>query len=153
MRFGGGFARFGEGLTDETPQSRAALEIQCCEVDGAFCEVGGLSTMEQQKYPQDEEQNEYRYISPSWIDAIAHGLTAGAKKHPGETWKTIPSDEHLSRAMRHINLYRLGDRSEPHIINASMRLMMAFCTAGNEEVMDALGLSYEKEEKRDEADS
>ena len=81
--------------------------------------------MEQQKYPQDEEQNEYRYISPSWVDAIACGLTAGAKKHPGETWKTIPPDEHLSRAMRHINLYRLGDRSEPHIINASMRCMMA----------------------------
>ena len=81
--------------------------------------------MEQQKYPQDEEQNEYRYISPSWVDAIACGLTAGAKKHPGETWKTITPDEHLSRAMCHINLYRLGDRSEPHIINASMRCMMA----------------------------
>ena len=47
--------------------------------------------------------------------------------------------------MRHINLYRMGDRTEPHIINASMRLMMAFCTAKNEEVMDALGLSYERE--------
>nr|DAS84414.1 MAG TPA: hypothetical protein [Caudoviricetes sp.] len=118
-----------------------------------FCEVGGLSTMEQQKYPQDEEQNEYRYISPSWVDAIACGLTAGAKKHPGETWKTIPPDEHLSRAMRHINLYRMGDRTEPHIINASMRLMMAFCTTRNEEVMDALGFSYEEEVKWDEADS
>ena len=47
--------------------------------------------------------------------------------------------------MRHINLYRMGDRTEPHIINASMRLMMAFCTAKNEEVMDTLGLSYERE--------
>ena len=46
--------------------------------------------------------------------------------------------------MRHINLYRMGDRTEPHIINASMRLMMAFCTTRNEEVMDALGLSYER---------
>ena len=46
-----------------------------------------------------------------------------------------------------------GDRTEPHIINASMRLMMAFCTAKNEEVMDTLGLSYEKEVKRDEADT
>ena len=109
--------------------------------------------MEEQKYPQDEEKNEYRYISPSWLDEIARGLTAGAKKHPGETWRTIPSDEHLSRAMRHINLYRMGDRTEPHIINASMRLMMAFCTTRNDEVMDALGLGYEKEEKRDEENS
>ena len=102
--------------------------------------------MEEQKYPQDEEQNEYRYISAAWLDEIAKGLTKGAVKHPGETWRTIPSDEHLSRAMRHINLYRMGDRTEPHIINASMRLMMAFCTMRNEEVMDALGFSYEKEE-------
>lgn len=109
--------------------------------------------MAEQKYPQDEEQNEYRYISASWLDEIAKGLTKGAAKHPGETWRTIPSDEHLSRAMRHINLYRLGDRTEPHIINASMRLMMAFCTTRNEEVMDALGFSYEEEVKRDEADT
>lgn len=109
--------------------------------------------MADQKYPQDEEKNEYRYISPSWLDEIARGLTAGAEKHPGETWRIIPSDEHLSRAIRHINLYRMGDRTEPHIINASMRLMMAFCTTRNEEVMDMLGLSYEKEEKRDEANS
>ena len=109
--------------------------------------------MADQKYPQDEEKNEYRYISPSWLDEIARGLTAGAEKHPGETWRIIPSDEHLSRAMRHINLYRMGDRTEPHIINASMRLMMAFCTTRNEEVMDALGLSYEEEVKLDEADS
>ena len=33
--------------------------------------------MAEQKYPQDEEKNEYRYISPSWLDEIARGLTAG----------------------------------------------------------------------------
>lgn len=77
-------------------------------------------------YPQDQEANEYRYISPAWLDAIAEGLTKGAAKHPGETWRSIPAEEHLARAMRHINLYRMGDRSEPHIINASMRVMMAF---------------------------
>jgi len=41
--------------------------------------------MEEQKYPQDEEKNEYRYISASWLDEIAKGLTKGAAKHPGET--------------------------------------------------------------------
>jgi len=80
-------------------------------------------------YPQDQEENEYRYISPAWLDEIAKGLTAGAVKHPGETWRSIPCEEHLARAMRHINLYRMGDRSEPHLINASMRLMMATETA------------------------
>lgn len=83
-------------------------------------------------FPQDTEKNEYRYINALWLDEIATGLTAGAVKHPGETWKTIPTDEHLARAMRHINLYRMGDRSEPHLINASMRLMMAYATSKNE---------------------
>lgn len=79
-------------------------------------------------YPQDEEPNEYRYLSPSWIDDIAEGLTAGAKKHPGETWRQIPRREHLFRAMRHIVMCLAGDNREQHIINASMRLMMAYET-------------------------
>ena len=89
---------------------------------------------DEQQYPQDTEKNEYRYLSPSWLDNVAEGLTAGAIKHPNETWRQIPADEHLARAMRHINLYRKGYRSEPHIINASMRLMMAFETMENQEV-------------------
>lgn len=80
-------------------------------------------------YPQDEEQNEYRYIHFAWLDEIAMGLTAGAKKHPGETWREIPSEEHVSRAIRHLSMHLTGDSSEPHLIRASMRYMMAFATA------------------------
>lgn len=87
---------------------------------------------EMNKFPQDSEPNEYRFIQPMWLDKVARGLTAGAVKHPGETWKTIPTNEHLARAMRHINLYLMGDRSEDHITNASMRLMMASATSANE---------------------
>jgi len=81
------------------------------------------------KYPQDEEKNEYRYISPEWLDAVARGLTAGAVKHPGETWREIPSREHAARALRHLNLFLMGDVGDDHLINASMRAMMAFETA------------------------
>ena len=96
--------------------------------------AGKTSTMETETaYPQDKEENEYRYISPAWLNEIAKGLTKGAEKHPGETWRTIPTREHLARAMRHINLYLMGERGEPHLINASMRLMMAFDTSINEE--------------------
>jgi hypothetical protein len=80
-------------------------------------------------YPQDTEKNEYRYFSPGWLNEMAEGLTAGAIKHPGETWRQIPAEEHLARAMRHIVMYLAGDRSENHIINASMRCMMARDTA------------------------
>jgi len=80
-------------------------------------------------FVQEKERNEYRYIEPKWLDELAKGLTKGAEKYPGETWRQIPAQEHLARAMRHINLYRAGDRNENHLVNASMRLMMAFTTA------------------------
>ena len=85
------------------------------------------------EYNQEKEKNEYRYIYPSWLDSVAQGLTKGAVKYPGQTWKKIPADEHLARAMRHINLYRMGDRNENHLTNASMRLMMAFYMAERED--------------------
>ena len=85
-------------------------------------------------YPQDEEQNEYRYIHYGWLDKVAEGLTAGARKHPGETWRKIPAKEHAARALRHLSLWLAGDRSDSHIINASMRCMMAFAMMEEAEV-------------------
>ena len=84
-------------------------------------------------YPQDSEENEYRFVEPKWLDEVAKGLTKGAVKHPGETWRTIPSEEHAARAIRHLNMYLMGDRSEPHLVNASMRAMMAFATQKEDE--------------------
>ena len=92
--------------------------------------------MAEQKYPQDEEKNEYRYIDCGWLDKVATGLTAGAKKHPGETWKDIPAREHTARAFRHLSLYLKGDVTEEHLVNASMRCMMAWVME-REEDMDA----------------
>ncbi len=83
-------------------------------------------------YPQDQENNEFRYFSPEWLNEMAKGLTKGAAKHPGETWRTIPAKEHVWRAIRHLILWAGGDRSEPHLVNASMRVMMAFVTSENE---------------------
>ena len=60
-----------------------------------------------------------------WLNEIAVGLTAGAEKHPGETWHDIPAKEHAARAVRHLSMWLAGDRSDSHIINASMRCMMA----------------------------
>ena len=42
-------------------------------------------------YPQSTELNEYRYLNYPWLNEIAVGLTAGAEKHPGETWHDIPA--------------------------------------------------------------
>lgn len=82
--------------------------------------------MVEQTYPQSAEKNEYRYIDFRWLDEMATGLTAGAQKHPGETWRDIPAEEHAVRALRHLSLWLAGDRSDTHLINASMRCMMAW---------------------------
>ena len=81
--------------------------------------------MAEQKYPQSAETNGYRYIDFEWLDEIAEGLTAGAEKHPGETWRDIPSAEHAARALRHLSMWLAGDQSDTHLVNASMRCMMA----------------------------
>ena len=65
-----------------------------------------------EQYPQDEEPNEYRYVNFHWLNKVAEGLTAGARKHPGETWRDIPAREHAVRALRHLSLYLAGDTSE-----------------------------------------
>ena len=87
-------------------------------------------------YPQSAEPNEFRYFNFAWMNEIAAGLTAGAEKHPGETWHDIPAKEHAARAVRHLAMWLAGDRSDKHIINASMRCMMA-CVMEREEEMDA----------------
>ena len=92
--------------------------------------------MADQKYPQSAESNEYRYLDFEWLDEIATGLTAGAEKHLGETWRDIPAKEHAARALRHLSMWLAGDRSDRHIINASMRCMMARAMEREEE-MDA----------------
>ena len=79
-------------------------------------------------YPQAQEDNEFRYLSPAWLNEIAIGLTAGAKAHPGETWREIPAKEHAWRAIRHLILFLMGDKEDKHLINAAMRVMMAFET-------------------------
>ena len=96
-------------------------------------------------YPQDSEENEFRYFSPAWLDEMARGLTKGAVKHPGETWRRIPAREHAWRAVRHLILYLNGDKQDKHLINASMRCMMAFETdAAANDVIEWERLGREK---------
>ena len=85
-------------------------------------------------YPQSAEPNEFRYFNYPWLIEIATGLTAGAEKHPGETWHDIPAKEHAARAVRHLSMWLAGDRSDKHIINASMRCMMAWVMEREEEM-------------------
>ena len=87
--------------------------------------------MDTKRYEQTSENDEYRYFQPSWLEAMARGLTAGNEKHPNSTWKTIPSKEHAWRAVRHLIKYINDDTSDEHLLNASMRCMFAYCCDEN----------------------
>lgn len=46
-------------------------------------------------YPQENEDDEYRYIDAGWLEAVAKGLTSGAK-----SIRTRPGDRFHRRNMR-----------------------------------------------------
>ena len=46
--------------------------------------------MEGQKYPQNEERNEYRYVDSWWLDQVATGLTAGGEEAPRRDVEKYP---------------------------------------------------------------
>ncbi len=120
---------------EQTPEAEMAMlaffgkhPAEDGEAEKEECRRSDSSAKSAKPYPQDAEEDEYRYIDADWLEAVARGLTAGAEKHPGETWRQIPPEEHAARAMRHLNLYRAGDRKDTHLINAALRCMMAYAT-------------------------
>lgn len=64
-------------------------------------------------------------IPPIMLKLLAQCLGFGARKYGCENWKKISLDDNLCHAMNHINEWRLGDRSEPHLVNAIARLTFA----------------------------
>lgn len=89
--------------------------------------------VERDIFPQDKENDECRYflrdgLAGSLLD-VAEVLTSGAAKHPNATWRDIPTEEHLARAMRHILKYCDGDRLEDHLSHIATRALMALACA------------------------
>lgn len=64
-------------------------------------------------------------IPPDCLRLLAQCLGFGAQKYGQDNWQQIPIEDNLSHAMNHINEWRRGDRSEPHLVNAMARLTFA----------------------------
>ena len=64
-------------------------------------------------------------IPPIVLKLLAQCLGFGLRKYGKDNWKQIPKEEHLAHAQNHINEWQLGDRSEPHLVNAIARLSFA----------------------------
>ena len=70
-------------------------------------------------------------IPPEVLKLLAECLGFGARKYGKFNWKKIPIEDNLSHAMNHINEWRRGDRTEPHLVNAMARLTFALWHAVN----------------------
>lgn len=68
-------------------------------------------------------------IPPVVLRLLAQCLGFGARRYGCENWKKIPIEDHLNHAMNHINEWRAGDRSEPHLVNAMARITFALWQA------------------------
>ena len=68
---------------------------------------------------------DFHCIPPVVLRLLAQCLGFGRRKYGFENWKGISVDDNLSHAMNDINEWRLGDRSEPHLVNAIARLSFA----------------------------
>jgi hypothetical protein len=68
---------------------------------------------------------DYSKVPPQALRLLAQCLGFGARKYGTDNWKRITIEEHLSHAMNHIQEFRCGDRSEPHLVNTFTRVAMA----------------------------
>jgi hypothetical protein len=60
------------------------------------------------------------------IAAIGRTLESNASKYGMKAaWRSIEIDEHLAHAYKHIMLWTMGDRTEPHLDHALTRTAMA----------------------------
>ena len=57
--------------------------------------------------------------------AVAQTMTEGIKTHDEGAWRKLPQRDHVSRAMRHLALFLVGDVAEPHLFHAACRALMA----------------------------
>lgn len=60
---------------------------------------------------------------------LAQCLGFGAMKYQKDNWKLIKLEEHVAHAMNHLNEWMIGDRSEPHLVNAMARVTFALALA------------------------
>lgn len=62
-------------------------------------------------------------ISPHLLQSLAETYAEGSAKYGDDNWlKGIPSKDLLNHALRHLNLWQLGDSSEPHLAHAIWNL-------------------------------
>lgn len=68
-------------------------------------------------------------IPPVCLRLLAQCLGFGARKYGKDNWRNIPIEDNIAHAQNHLNEWMLGDRSEPHLVNALARVSFALAQA------------------------
>lgn len=59
------------------------------------------------------------------VRQIAQTMTDALRDHDEGGWRELPRKEHVTRAIRHLTLYLVGDKSEDHLSHAACRALFA----------------------------
>src|ERR1035441_9256257 len=95
-------------------------------VDGATGSVGIGSSSKPLAHPVRERMD---LVPWNAVLAVAQTMTEGIKTHDEGAWRKLPQREHVSRALRHLALFLVGDLAEPHLFHAACRTLMALETS------------------------
>jgi len=64
-------------------------------------------------------------IPPVALMQIAEAMAQGAAKYGEQNWRGLPVSNCINHALRHINQFLIGDRTENHLSHAAANLLMA----------------------------
>jgi hypothetical protein len=73
-------------------------------------------------------------LPPECLRLLAQCLGFGARKYGKENWRKIDLEDNIAHCLNHLNEFRRGDTSEPHLVNALARLNFALAIAVSEGV-------------------
>jgi hypothetical protein len=89
-----------------------------------------LTTSEKQQFStgavrsKDANSTRYDLISPVGLRRIAETYAEGAAKYGDNNWqKGMPASDTMNHALRHLNLWLSGDKTEDHLAHAAWNLI------------------------------
>ena len=75
-------------------------------------------------YIPDAEDERFDLITPFGLRRLAQTCAEGAAKYGDHNWqKGLPASSTVNHALRHINLWLMGDNSEDHLAHAAWNLL------------------------------
>lgn len=87
--------------------------------------IEGTTTTNEHGGKQSYVSAMFSAIPPIALRLLAQCVGFGARKYGLGNWKKISVNENICHAMNHLNEWNLGDRSEPHLVNALTRISFA----------------------------